>query len=141
MTLPEHVPRFLRGLLDLDERWASYILRHRYHATGHRTGRYYRRGGDEFERARRVMETTVRLMAIEDHETGEVEEVKRWRNCKQSKNPLRVNVILDRDFWFKDCRVLADLLTDGNKSLLVRRVLEAEMERQVRKGSIAKVEE
>ena len=56
-------------------------------------------------------------------------------NKKIAKNTLRVNLSIDHDFWHRDVTALANVLTGGNKSLLVRRLLEAEMERVVKEGS------
>lgn len=54
---------------------------------------------------------------------------------KLAQNTLRVNLSVEHTFWTRDVQALANILTNGNKSLLVRQLLEAEMERVTREGS------
>ena len=56
-----------------------------------------------------------------------------------SKNTHRVNLAVDYDFWTKEVQTMANLLTNGNKSLLVRKLLEAEMVRVTKEGKQAPV--
>lgn len=53
-----------------------------------------------------------------------------------SRDAIRVAIYIDKRMWEQEAQVLADLLTGGSRSALVRRLIKEEMIRQVKGGGI-----
>ena len=53
-----------------------------------------------------------------------------------SRDATRISIYIDKRMWEQEAQVLADLLTGGSRSALVRLLIKEEMKKQIRKGGI-----